>query len=272
MIRIGSLGIDVKSAQSALCSLGFYKGAIDGVFGIDTEAAVQAFQKSRMLTVDGVVGPATWNLLLSPDAHPVQTMPAAVAMWSAWLMKAQDINDPFPIEKALKWIELESGGQACAVGRVQGEHVMECGLSQVYFELPETVCYGFTSAQLRALCACVGVGQHGAPCSDQAKEAHARVAMLDMMAHRKRARAKLDAAGVTLDEKSFDFLAMVKTVHCLPGLFSFLRPSGAHDWGFFKQWIQSKTQAQLAAYDKGTARYCAAFPKVFANAESFAKG
>jgi hypothetical protein len=222
-----------------------------------------------MLIADGVAGPATWNLLLSPDAHrPV----SAVGQWASWLMAAQVTNDPFPIDRALKWIELESGGNACAVGRVVGSHVMECGLAQTYFDLPETVCYGFTSAQLRALCACDGVSQHGGACTDSAKEAHGRVAMLDMMAHRRRARMKLDAAGVTLDEKSTDFWRFTKLTHALPGMFSFLRPSGAHDWGYFREWVESKKPSELVAFDKGTARYCGSFGRAFDNCEKFAKG
>lgn len=37
----------------------------DGVFGPDTEAAVEAYQDMRGVVVDGVVGPVTWSHLLS---------------------------------------------------------------------------------------------------------------------------------------------------------------------------------------------------------------
>ena len=269
-LKLGAIGEDVKTLQAALRSLGFYKAKIDGTFGLDTEAAVLAFQRSRMLIADGTAGPATWNLLLSPDAHPAPV--SAVNQWASWLTLAQDPADPFPIDRALRWIELESGGQACAVGRVIGAHVVEAGLSQVYFDSAETRRYGYTSAELRALCACEGVSQRGGPCSDHAKEEHARVAMQDMMAHRRRARAKLSAAGVTLDEKGTDFLCFIKLCHAIPGLYSYLRPSGAHDWGWFREWVESKKPAELAAIDKGTARYCGSFGRAFDNCEKFAKG
>jgi len=49
----------VKQVQIAMQQLGFYKGAIDGVYGAKTTAAVKAFQTSVGLTPDGVAGPKT---------------------------------------------------------------------------------------------------------------------------------------------------------------------------------------------------------------------
>ncbi len=42
-----------------------YTLAVDGDFGSMTESAVIAFQKSKNLAVDGMVGPQTWLGLLS---------------------------------------------------------------------------------------------------------------------------------------------------------------------------------------------------------------
>ncbi|MGD1698464.1 peptidoglycan-binding domain-containing protein [Dapis sp. BLCC M229] len=36
---------------------------VDGIFGVATEEAVKNFQKSSGLTVDGIVGPQTWERL-----------------------------------------------------------------------------------------------------------------------------------------------------------------------------------------------------------------
>jgi chitosanase len=55
-------GEAVKALQKALAACGFPVG-IDGAFGKGTDAAVRAFQKSRGLTVDGIVGPATRTAL-----------------------------------------------------------------------------------------------------------------------------------------------------------------------------------------------------------------
>ncbi len=67
LYRIGSIGEEIKSIQRKLRELGFYRGPVDGIFGGGTEAAVRAFQKSKGLSVDGIVGPVTWNYLFNED-------------------------------------------------------------------------------------------------------------------------------------------------------------------------------------------------------------
>ena len=49
--------------QLALKRSGFYGGALDGIFGFGTEAAVRRFQYANRLPVDGIVGNQTWQLL-----------------------------------------------------------------------------------------------------------------------------------------------------------------------------------------------------------------
>ena len=62
-LRIGSSGQDVKTLQTALNKRGFSLN-VDGVFGENTENAVKTFQSQNGLTVDGIVGSKTWNVLL----------------------------------------------------------------------------------------------------------------------------------------------------------------------------------------------------------------
>ncbi|NJL45959.1 MAG: peptidoglycan-binding protein [Leptolyngbyaceae cyanobacterium SM2_3_12] len=56
-------GEAVKQLQQRLQSLGLYSGPVDGLFGSQTEAAVRQVQRINNLTVDGIVGPATWAVL-----------------------------------------------------------------------------------------------------------------------------------------------------------------------------------------------------------------
>ncbi len=63
VLRRGSTGTFVEELQQALTRLGFKPGIIDGIYGQLTETAVKAFQTSKGLVVDGIVGPKTWNAL-----------------------------------------------------------------------------------------------------------------------------------------------------------------------------------------------------------------
>ena len=58
LYKMGSRGDMVRQIQKALHLIP------DGIFGILTKEAVEAFQKENALTVDGVVGPATLARLL----------------------------------------------------------------------------------------------------------------------------------------------------------------------------------------------------------------
>lgn len=59
-------GDDVRAIQNALVRAGLNVG-VDGVFGTDTERAIQQFQEQHDLTVDGIVGPATRAALESGE-------------------------------------------------------------------------------------------------------------------------------------------------------------------------------------------------------------
>ena len=68
ILRRGSSGTAVRELQFYLYLMSAYESSIppvsiDGKFGADTERAVRAYQRFAGLTVDGVVGRATWNSL-----------------------------------------------------------------------------------------------------------------------------------------------------------------------------------------------------------------
>src|SRR5699024_3128610 len=69
-LRKGSRGSYVVELQERLKDAGFNPGAVDGIFGDQTERAVINFQRSANLTRDGIVGPKTWNALCKGDITP----------------------------------------------------------------------------------------------------------------------------------------------------------------------------------------------------------
>lgn len=60
----GDKNVHVKALQILLADLGYYKGAIDSDFGVNTDKAVRDFQKAEGLAVDGLVGINTWLRLV----------------------------------------------------------------------------------------------------------------------------------------------------------------------------------------------------------------
>lgn len=83
-LQFGSTGQDVYELQGRLTHLGYYNGAIDGVFGSKTKNAVTWFQWKFGLKSDGLVGPktklmlynATKNWKPGATAAPGTTTPA----------------------------------------------------------------------------------------------------------------------------------------------------------------------------------------------------
>ncbi len=63
VLKTGSTGLPVRRLQSRISAVGFNTGGVDGRFGAITETAVKKLQQDFSLTVDGVVGPQTWNVV-----------------------------------------------------------------------------------------------------------------------------------------------------------------------------------------------------------------
>ena len=79
VLKRGSSGPDVLTLQSTLKQLGFDPNGVDGTFGPGTEAAVKAFQQSKGLTPDGMVGPDTMAALQSSASVAGAGVAAAAA-------------------------------------------------------------------------------------------------------------------------------------------------------------------------------------------------
>jgi peptidoglycan hydrolase-like protein with peptidoglycan-binding domain len=63
VLKTGSAGLPVRRLQSRMSAVGFNTGGVDGRFGALTETAVKKLQQDFNLTVDGIVGPQTWNVV-----------------------------------------------------------------------------------------------------------------------------------------------------------------------------------------------------------------
>lgn len=61
--KMGSRGAEVREIQTRLKRWGYLDGAVDGIYGTQTEKAVRYFQRKNGLAVDGIAGPATLRAL-----------------------------------------------------------------------------------------------------------------------------------------------------------------------------------------------------------------
>jgi 3D (Asp-Asp-Asp) domain-containing protein len=64
LLKNGDHGKTVKVLQTQLKELDYYRGDLDGIFGSNTESAVEGFQKANDIAVDGIAGPNTYRSLI----------------------------------------------------------------------------------------------------------------------------------------------------------------------------------------------------------------
>jgi peptidoglycan hydrolase-like protein with peptidoglycan-binding domain len=70
-LEVGSTGEDVELWQSFLNRSGYPVGAVDGIFGVETQGATEAFQKANQLTADGIVGNDTLAAAIGRGFKPI---------------------------------------------------------------------------------------------------------------------------------------------------------------------------------------------------------
>ncbi|MCL4850030.1 MAG: peptidoglycan-binding protein [Bryobacteraceae bacterium] len=103
-LKEGSSGPDVVRLQERLKELGFNPGAIDGQFDLGTEAAVLAFQRSKGLLADGIVGPRTFRALgldlevVIPSVIPAVTVAVVSRMFPVTPIDNIKHNLPFVLD------------------------------------------------------------------------------------------------------------------------------------------------------------------------------
>ena len=137
VLRVGSSGSAVEQLQFWLNTLAQYESSIpsvtvDGVYGSGTAGAVRAFQRRYGLSVDGVVGRATWTELYNqfrsiqsdngrPNAYPGTALRQGssgqnVRLVQFWLKIARTV---YPSLNALTVDGKFGAGTAAAVRRFQ---------------------------------------------------------------------------------------------------------------------------------------------------------
>ncbi|MEH2041974.1 peptidoglycan-binding domain-containing protein [Nostoc sp.] len=76
-LKVGSQGERVSELQAALKLLGFYSGAVDGIYSENTASAVSRFKQAAGLNPDGVVDASTWQRLFPNQPVAASTVPSS---------------------------------------------------------------------------------------------------------------------------------------------------------------------------------------------------
>ena len=97
VLKRGSRGNDVRAIQYFLAFIGFFNDSlpeikVDGIFGPATENAVKAFQQQYGLTVDGIVGRATWYRILDVYNSTLNSLPDEYRSYSSLLYPGYTIT------------------------------------------------------------------------------------------------------------------------------------------------------------------------------------
>ncbi len=99
-LRSGSQGAAVSELQAALKLLGYYTGAVDGVYNESTVIAVSQFQQAAGLDPDGIVGPGTWDRLFPLTPPTASSTPTATDVGQAG-SKQQPRATDFPVPSSV---------------------------------------------------------------------------------------------------------------------------------------------------------------------------
>lgn len=225
-----------------------------------------------------------------PDLAPVP-IPSMKEWILAITSYAEKNNVQVPY--AAKWMDMESGGNPCAVGRPDAHgpdgNPREMGVAQFY-NPDDLTRFGLTGTELRAYC--VPGDQHEMvykgktikgfsqnmirPMTKTEMEKQANATVDLIRTSKKEALSdllRINATSSAWSSMRRDFWRLVKLQHGLPGLSRSGLPAVAQylkrapiDWDEFKKAIMTG----LPKLDTKTERYRSEFPAIFTNAETCA--
>ena len=96
LYKKGSTGATVSEIQTRLKNWGYYDGAVDGVYGSQTEKAVRYFQRKNGLQVDGQVGNLTLAALgMQPSGQSGKQQSGGDLDLLARLISAEARGEPY---------------------------------------------------------------------------------------------------------------------------------------------------------------------------------
>lgn len=102
VLDLGSAGSAVKDVQAMLALMGYYTGAVDGIYEQATAVAVREFQTDAGLVEDGVVGPLTWQRLLPTPASLNNPQTANASTSNPELTTSTEVGAPTESEEPLE--------------------------------------------------------------------------------------------------------------------------------------------------------------------------
>lgn len=135
--RNGSTGEEVKKIQNRLAELGYYTGAVDGMFGDATEQAYRAFQEAAGVIVDGIAG-SDREVLYSDNAPEAPKVEETTATEEETTASAEETKS----EETAVVNEWKYGDENDTVNKIQTK------LAQLgYFDIDATGYFGDYTVQ-----------------------------------------------------------------------------------------------------------------------------
>lgn len=215
-------------------------------------------------------------VIAAKNRHPI-SFDKEVTVMTELLNQWAPIVSPLAVKEGIdpnfvmKWIEVESGGNPCAVGSLRAfgpdGNPREMGIAQFYN--PDDLTYlRIDGGQLRAYCVPGTQSQSRAlTANEMLFQVNATVALVK----RCMAGARRDLASVGVQWSEHDFYCLTKLQHGLPGISHRGIPAVAAKLGRPPAgWNEFKANLQLVKLDSGTEAYRAEFPGILLNAEKTA--
>ncbi len=143
LLKTGSTGDQVSQLQQRLTDLQFYSGPVDGTYSDDVSSAVSAFQTSRGLSVDGKVGPNTWNALFPPPPNPSL---AAMPLGERCLAVTGSLETSKLVPEYFSGLAGNFDGQGISFGALQwnlGQGTLQPLLNKMLSDSPDVMANAF---------------------------------------------------------------------------------------------------------------------------------